>query len=532
MDRLIKEKQLMFLIFGGLFLLALLSNLYFFRIDFTVSHSNTLSKVARDFYKELPDTVRITYFISPSLKAKHPGPQMIEDFLLELQAVSRGKIIVSISNPEKDTYRAESLGIKPQQMQVVEKSEQRIALVYSGIAVEYLDRSFALPVVITTDTLEYELLKGIRALVNQKENIAGILIGDGDKIFDQDYRYLKSYLEKGGYTVQEIERGKRIETNVAVLFVIGNSALTRYDAYFIDQYIMHGGRVFFAVKGVNINPNYNLIAQPVMESGIIDLLASYGIFIKRELVLDVSNLTVPFQQPTYSGMFTIQYVPYPHWIVIDKKYVNSNHILTARFNGMDLYWPSPIEYNDNKAFVIQSLIKTTPKAWKQTKAFYTSPNDSRSYTLERTDTEGSYVLGVAGEGILKTAFADPGNLPQPESGQEEPVVSEIKESKTRLVVITGSDSFSDLVEMMQSDVNLNFAVSIADWLVQSDDLLSIRTRSYKPERLDKIKDADVRTTVIILVYILTIGIIPLGFVITGLLLFNKRKKKEQLARLA
>ncbi len=532
MDMLKKEKQLMILIIAGLVLFAVLSTLYFFRIDFTASHSNTLSKVARNFYKELSDTVRITYFISPSLKAKHPGPQMIEDFLLELQAVSRGKIVVTLSNPEKDTYKAESLGIKPQQMQVVEKSEQRIALVYSGIAVEYLDRSFALPAVIATDTLEYELLKGIRALVNQKENSAGILIGDGDKSFAQDYRYLKAYLEKGGYTVQEIEKGKQIEKNITVLFVIGNSALTRYDAYFIDQYIMHGGRVFFAVKGVNINANYNLFAQPVSENGIIDLLASYGIIVKRELVLDASNLTVPFQQPTYTGMFTIQYVPYPHWIVIDKKYVNANHLLTARFNGLDLYWPSPIEYTDSNAFSLVPIIKTTPKAWKQTKAFYTAPNDSRSYTLERAETQGSYVLGVAGEGILKTAFADPGNLPQGEPGQELPVVSAIKESKTRLVVVSGSDSFSDLVEMMQSDINLNFAVSIADWLVQSDDLLSIRTRSYQPERLDKIKDADTRATVIVLVYILTMGIIPAGFIIAGLLMFNKRRKKEQLARLA
>lgn len=532
MERLIKEKQLMFLIIVGLFLLAVLSTLYFFRIDFTVSQSNTLSRVARNFYKELSDTVRITYYISPSLKAKHPGPQMIEDFLLELAAISRGKIVVTISNPEKDAYRAESLGIKPQQMQVVEKAEQRIALVYSGIAVEYLDRSFALPAVITTDTLEYELLKGIRALVNQKENIAGILIGDGDKSFAQDYRYLKSYLEKGGYTVQEVERGKQIEKNIAVLFVIGNTALTRYDTYFIDQFIMHGGRVFFSVKGININANYNLIAQPITESGIIDLLASYGIIIKRELVLDVSNLTVPFQQPTYTGMYTIQYVPYPHWIMIDKKYVNANHILTARFNGLDLYWPSPIECIDNSAFALLPIIKTTPKAWKQAKAFYTSPNDSKSYSLERADTQGSYVLGVVGEGILKSAFTDPGNLPQPEAGNELPVVSAIKETKTRLVVITGSDSFSDLVAMMQSDVNLNFAVSIADWLVQSDDLLSIRTRSFKPERLDKIKDADSRTTIIVLVYILTIGIIPAGFIIAGLLLFNKRRKKEQSARMA
>lgn len=529
MEKLIKEKQLMFLVLIGFILIAALSSLYFFRIDFTVSRSNTLSKVARNFYKELPDTVRITYFISPSLKAKHPGPQMIEDFLYELQAVSHGKIVVSVVNPEKNSYRAEALGIKPQQMQVVEKSEQRIALVYTGIAVEYLDKSFSIPAVITTDTLEYDLLKGIRVLIRQKENIAGVLIGDSDKSFTDDYRYLKSYLEKAGYTVQVIEKGKPVEKQVSVLFVIGNTALTRYDAYFIDQYMMHGGRVFFAVKGVSINANYNLIAQAVPENGILDLLRTYGITVKRELVLDVSNLTVPFQQPTYTGMYTIQYVQYPHWIVIDKKNVNAKHLLTARFNGLDLYWPSPIEYTETKDLTITPLIKTSPKAWKQTKTFYASPNDRNNYATERPETQGAYVLGIAAEGTVTSAFIDPANLPDGE-GAEPLKASEVKESKTRMMVITAPDSFSDLVEMMQSDVNLQFAVSIADWLTQSDDLLSIRTRSFQPPRLDKIKDPDARAGTIAMVYIVTLGLIPAGFIIASLILFKKRHTKENKAR--
>lgn len=513
----------------GLVLLALASTIYFVRLDLTSSRAFSLSRAARGLHAEIPETLRITYFVSKNLAARHPGPGAIEDFLRELEAANKGRIRVRVVDPGKDPSVAEQLGVAAQQMQVVERSEQRVALVYSGIVVEYLDRHETLPVVIATDTLEYELVRMIRAVVADRHLVAGLLPGDDDKTVPNDYSALSSSLARAGYEPRELRRGSAIDDDVDILFVLGNASIDRYDAAFIDAYIMRGGKVFFAVKGVTINPDYGLAATALPEGGLLSVLSVYGFDVQRKLVLDQLNLTVPFQTQRQSGSYQIEYVRYPHWITLDGRYVDKDNPMTARFAGLDLYWPSPMILRPARSVKYSELAKTSPKAWLQSRDFATGPQDQARYALEKAETTGQFLVAASASGNFQSAFAF-GDAPVRDGAPPAPPPVSATSAPTRLVVVSSADFLTDLIKMSDSGFNVSFALAAADWLSSSDDLIAIRTRAVSDTRLNKVQDPGARDFLIILTYIVTLGLVPLGVIVFGLSRAATRGRAERESR--
>jgi ABC-type uncharacterized transport system involved in gliding motility auxiliary subunit len=107
------------------FLALLISTRLWFRLDLTKGQAYTISKVSRELSKEIPDEVRITYYVSEKLAKVDPTPGEIEDLLREYAAYSRSKIRVAIKDPAKANLvnEVQQLGIPAQQFQVVEQDQ-------------------------------------------------------------------------------------------------------------------------------------------------------------------------------------------------------------------------------------------------------------------------------------------------------------------------------------------------------------------------------------------------------------------------
>ncbi len=530
MTRLKKQERLLALLVGlGLVLAAIASTMFYARLDLTSSRTFTLSKAARALHEEIPESIRITYFVSKSLADRHPGPGAIEDLLRELEAANKGKIRVRVVDPTKDPAEAEQFGVAAQQMQVVERSEQRVAMVYTGIVMEYLDRHETIPAVLATETLEYELVKSIRSVVGDIHLVAGLLVGDEDKAVPNDYQTLSGSLARAGYEPREVSRGVVIEDDIDLLFVLGNASIDRYDAAFVDAFLMRGGKAFFAVKGVTVNPEYGLAAAAVPEGGLLPVLARYGFDVQRRLVLDQSNLTVPFQTQRQGGGYQIQYVRYPHWVALDARFADPDSPMTARFAGLDLYWPSPMMLNPVAGAAYTELAKTTPKAWLQTRDFAAAPEDQSRYALELAETTGQYLVAASATGSFPSAFAA-GDTPVRDGAPPPPKPVSAISAPTRIVVVSSADFLTDLMKMSDSGFNASFALSAADWLSSRDDLIAIRARAVTDTRLNRIQDQGLRDFLIALTYIVTLGLVPLGVVVWGLVRFAKRNRAERESR--
>ena len=78
--------------------------------------------------------------------------------------------------------------------------------------------------------------------------------------------------------------------------------------------------------------------------------------------------------------------------------------------------------------------------------------------------------------------------------------------------------------MTDSQFNASFISDAADWLASGNELVSIRTRGMRDMRLARIQDPDVRNAVIMFIYVLNLGLVPLLVLVFGLLRAGKRRR--------
>jgi ABC-type uncharacterized transport system involved in gliding motility auxiliary subunit len=510
-----------------LVLAVLISRRLWFRLDLTRNKAYTISAVSRGLYAEITDQVRITYYVSDRLAAAYPVPGEITDLLREYAAHSKGKIRLTLRDPAKAglTQRVEQLGIIPQQIQSVERDEASFATVYTGIVIEYLDRTEVLPWVFALDTLEYDLTSRIRTLVRGSEREAGILLGSADKQWSTDYRYLNQVFIQSGFRLRQIAPGSEIPDALPVLFVFGGTEdMDDWDLYRIDRYIQGGGKVFFSLESVYVDSGSGLEARIMADQGLLAMVSFYGATVKPELALDRAALTIPYQTMSSSGLPQYRLVRYPHWVGVQGENGNPDNPITAGFGGVDMFWPNPIELNPPETVKGEILFSSTGDAWLQTKDFTIDPMGFLEQ--EEPDTRGTKILAAALSGKFPSWFQ---GMPKPVREGEELPDMPAEPRDSRIVVVGDADLGSTFIQATQSQRNLDFLLQAADWLGNDDDIIGIRNRLPQTGRLDRITDPVKRVKTMIFSRLLNMVIIPLAVIALGFLRAWRRRSAAGLA---
>jgi len=514
------------------FILALLlSGRFWFRLDLTKNRAYTISKVSRNLRLEIPDPVNITYYLSDKLRTVVPAPAEIEDTLNEYAAYSRGKIRVTVRDPVKAglTKIIDEIGLYPMEIQTVEQDQASIVTVYSGIAIEYLDRIETLPWVISTDTLEYDLTSRIRAMVADTQRQIGVIAGDSFRQWtEENFGYLARGLSDAGFRVRVILPGDEIPDTLAGLFVLGGvEDLDEWALYRIDRYVQLGGKVLFAVKGIYIDTLYgSLEARRQQDTGLLDMIASYGVTVRPELVLDRSALNFPYQvSGPYGGVQAGIARNYSLWISVLEENGNPLHPVSASFSGLHLYWASPLELHSSPTVKAQTLFTTTDEAWLMRENFYTSPMVMYMLELEADETRGKKILGASLTGEFPSFFRGAAKPVREGSDEELPDLPS-RASPSRLIIVGDTDFATNIIGATQAVQNLDFFTRAADWLVNDDDIIGIRNRQPQAGRFDKILDPVRRVSAMRFSQILNVGLVPLLLIAAGLIASSRRKARS------
>lgn len=500
------------------------SAVYFFRLDLTENKVFSISEVSRNLFREIPEQVNVTYYLSDRLERRAVETQQIVDILNEYAAFSRGTISVDVVDPQAAgiTSQVENLGVVPQQIQVIEEDQQSLAVVYTGIVISYLDQSETLPVVFDPAALEYELTSTIRNLVQGTSDVVGLLLGSEDEQISGFYQNLQQSLSRS-FELRPLEQGEDIPPEVSALFVIGGSDLDDFDLFPVDQYIMNGGKALFAVDGVNVNFQRGIQATPPEELPILDMLESYGVRVRRNLVLDTQNQRIPVRRA--AGSISVQSLePYPHWVSVTGQGASRENAVTARFSGLDLYWPSPVTILPEAEEKAQVLLESSPESWLMEEPFVVNPQQSVAFRRGAADTRGSHVLAAALDGSFSSYF-EGRRIPEREGVETDWNDIAPSVDSNRMIVIGDSDFASDLLEFSNSRYNITFLENVAEWLSNEDDLLEIKTRATRDLRLNAIPDPAVKARVATFAEIFNIFIVPLAVVAYGVLRFWRRREK-------
>jgi ABC-type uncharacterized transport system involved in gliding motility auxiliary subunit len=509
----------------------LVSGRFWFRIDFTKNRAYTISKVSRNLHTEIPDPVNITYYLSDRLKTIDPAPGEIEDMLREYAVYSRGKIRVTVRDPVKASLSkmAEEMGLYPMEIQTVEQDQASIVKVYSGIVIEYLERVEVLPWVASTNTLEYDLTSRIRTMAADTQRQIGVIVGDSFRQWDDNnFRYLNVTFFNSGFRVRFISAGDEIPDTLPGLFVLGGvEDLDDWALYRIDRYIQQGGKVLFAVKGVYVDSMYgSLEARHQKDRGLLEMIASYGVTVRPELVLDRNALILRYQMSNPYGGIQSGITRYPLWIRIMEENANHQHPVSSGLTGLDLYWPSPLELHSSSTVEATPLFTTTKEAWLMRENFYTSPMVLYMLEIEASETKGTKILGAALAGEFPSFFRWAPKPVREGSEEELPDLPE-RASPSRMIVIGETDFTTNLIGSTQAAHNLDFLTRAADWLVSDDDIIGIRNRQPHTGRFDKILDTGRRASAMRISQIVNVGIVPLFVIAAGLILASRRKARSR-----
>jgi gliding-associated putative ABC transporter substrate-binding component GldG len=504
-----KEIGILLLTLAVCILIAANSLVYYFRIDLTENKAYTISEVSRNLYREISDQVSITYYVSEKLSRFSPIPLQIEDLLHEFAAHGRGTIKVSILDPVKtgQSGKMEQIGIIPQQIQTVEKNEQTLALVYTGIVISYRDFREVLPVVYDIATLEFDVASRIKKIVSGRTNTIGIVSGRTGIPLAEEFQLLLGHLSRN-FTVREVPKGEEIPPDITVLFVLGGEDLDDADLRAVDAYILRGGKTLFAVDGVRVDLARNLEATAKNELPVYKVLESYGVKIRPELVLDSRSRRIPVQRNT--GRITVQSMEkYDHWVAVQGPGFSRVSPITARLTGLDLYWPSPLDIITVPGVSAEVLASSSADSWTMRDRFVTNPYESPSFRAMAADRGGNFTLAAALTGTFPGAFAKDGTVSR----------------ETRMIVLGDSDLASDLMRYSDGVYNLNFFENAAAWLSLDDSLLQVKTRAARDLRLNKIEDLRTRNTVILFSQVVNLFVVPGMVLIFGLVRAFRRKDR-------
>jgi ABC-type uncharacterized transport system involved in gliding motility auxiliary subunit len=362
--------------------------------------------------------------------------------------------------------------------------------------------------------------------VRGRERQAGVIVGDSYRQWNEDYGYADQALAQAGYAVRLINPGDEIPDSLPILIVLGGAEeLDEWALYRIDRYIQTGGKVFFALEGVYVNSRENLDARPMRDRGLLEMTAFYGARVKPELALDQAALTLQYQTRAPTGAIQIRMIRYPHWIGIQDVNGNGDHPVSARFGGVDLFWPSPLELSNREGVEAVPLFTTTSEAWVMDKDFEANPEMSFLFEENAESTKGKKIAAAALSGTFPSWFR--GRLKPWRDGGEELPDLPAAGTASRIIVIGDTDIVSGFMQYTGGvQRNLNFFLQAIDWLGSDDDIIGIRSRQIRGRRLDRIVEPEKKAAALRFVQILNLGIVPLAVIALGLFFAWKRRRSN------
>jgi len=518
-----REFVIFFMVLACVVLVALDGSQFFARVDLTEDHVFTISPETRALLKSIPQEIHVNYYISNDLRQLSPVPGQIIDMLHEYAADSHGRIRLSIVDPQIGVA-AEAVrrfGILPQQMKVIKQNEQRVEAVYSGLEFEYLDRSIVIPFVFNPQTLEYSLTLTIRRIMRNSPAIVGIIVGDQSQTLQGDYSMLAAQLSLS-FGVRDIKAGAEIPSETSVLVVLGGTDLSAKQILPIDQFIMNGGHVLFAVKALKVDTKQRLTATPVETSPLLEMLAEYGIDVGRAIVLDSSSRDYRLPQNNFGKVQWMDLGKYPEWISVLPQNVSLDNPVTRRFSGLDLLWPSPLRLEPRSGVTAEVLVKSTKQAWLMMPPFETDPFKVGNMTGVSNSSLGQYALAYALSGHFESYFSKV-KAASLSAGKDSNL--RILSPDVRMIIVGDVDFASDLMQFSDSSYNALFMENAVEWLSADSDLLSIKTRNYQDTRLSRIQDVSLRSRLIVVAETANIALIPL--IVLGFGVFRRLSRRER-----
>jgi ABC-2 type transport system permease protein len=522
-----KTKYINFaLVFAIILVVNFLGSMYYQRFDLTEEKRYSLSTPTKAFLNNLDDIVSVQVFLTGS--GLPSGLKELEhstdDILNEFKAYAGTNFdyeFIDVNAYDKETKAKvidflKEQGLQPINLQVVENDENIQKVIFPGAIIKYKGRTLSTLLlenqigqgqfeIINNSIalLEYKFANAIQKLKRNKQPYVAFTQGNGE--LDQlEVGSLLESMSQNFFKVEGINLANEYQVNPAIdILVIAKPTISfsEKDKYKLDQFVMNGGKVIWALEGMTADMD-SLKGQEFFmaenkDINLGDQMFKYGVRINEDLIQDLQNTPISLVTGELNGQPQLQNFPWlfnpimfsseKHGIVKNLEPVKSSFVSTLdtiRTKGTKkTYLLTTSQYSKaqmNPVRVFLGLIKDQPNP----------ANFKQSYLPTAILLEGKFTSVFKGRLTEKyLASIDTVNT-----------MKFREESRpTKMIVISDGDLFKNDVEKgnplplgfdrnsKRNFGNKTFIINCLEYLVDEDNLIETRNKEIRLRQLDPIK---------------------------------------------
>jgi ABC-2 type transport system permease protein len=315
-------------IFTILLLIALnlLASRLHSRLDLTAEKRYTLSAPTRELLKKVDDDIQIDFYLAGDLKAGiRKLAKSTDELLQEFNEYCDGKIrvhafdpLTSLDDSAKagflDSLRA--MGIQPmtQVAQAKKGEEQSQRVVIPAAIIRYKDKVYPVNLLKGVSVggegqpeeqlysnaetlLEYKFGSAIDRIMAKDLPTVGYLMGNGEPLDYRVYDLIQNMRSTYRFGIVPLDSVAVISDKYKALVIVKpTEKFTERQKLTLDQYLMHGGRIIWAVDELHAEKDSLSLNQQTIayDRGLEleDLFFKYGIRVNQDLVEDMTSASI------------------------------------------------------------------------------------------------------------------------------------------------------------------------------------------------------------------------------------------------
>ncbi|MGB0886151.1 MAG: gliding motility-associated ABC transporter substrate-binding protein GldG [Chitinophagales bacterium] len=537
-----------------------LGSFYYKRFDLTEEKRYSLSEPTKEFLNNLDDIVSVQVYLTGS--GLPSGLKELEhstdDILNEFKAYAGSNFdydFIDIKDYE-DEARLEvesylkSQGLNPIELNTVGDDESQKSKIFPGVLMSYKGRTIS-SILLESQVgknqfevinnsialLEYKLANSIQKLQRRKQPFVAFSQGNGE--LDQlQLGSVLDALQQNFFKVEgiDLETDYRINPAIDILVLAKpTEVFTEKDKFKIDQFVMQGGKVLWAIDGMNADMD-SLQGQEFFmanekELNLTDILFKYGIRVNDDLIQDLQNTPISLITGNVNGQPQMKNFP---WLFNPILFGSKQHAIVKNIEPVKSSFTSTLDTIKNKGIKKTPLLTTSPYSkalLNPVRVFLGLIKDQPNLeNFKQANLPAAYLL----EGKFTSVFK--GRLTEKylETVNSEKDLKYIETSpETKMIIISDGDILSNDVEKGKplplgfdrntgsNFGNKNFIINCLEYLVDDNNILETRNKEIKLRQLDAVKVKEEK------VFWQQINLIlpSLLLIIFGVIYFYIRKKR-------
>jgi gliding-associated putative ABC transporter substrate-binding component GldG len=415
-----------------------------------------------------------------------------------------------------------------------EDGGEKFKYLFTAAKVTYLDKElplqfFHVPVIYqnfdlrglseyVVNNLEFQLIDVMRKIIQKDKPQIAILTGHGEP--DKEQTFIIENSLNDFYSVSRVqidlpndsvgERPFALRDYQGLIICQPDSSFTEKEKFIIDQFIMKGGKVAWFVDPIHVyedtlwlqGQTFGLAKRLRFE----DLLFTYGVRINKDLVLD--HAAAPIEIPGYPGKFHEWYF-YPYVLP------NRDHPITKNLDPIKMEYASSLDLVGSNPNIKKTVLLST----SENSTIYKAPvrinygfvEQEMSFTNNKIP---NIPLAVLLEGEFESAYK--GLMTQQWMNNKDYITKERSEKTKMLVIGDGDIMLNEVDSVMNQQTgrmevghmklhvdkyhvrnndgtdryvygNLEFLLNAMDYLMNNEEIISLRARTITFRRLNEEK---------------------------------------------